>query len=896
MSAQLLGPQSDQFSIVGSPLPSTLATGSTASLTVRFTPSGVGLRSATLRITSNDPDFQPYLVRLTATATAPEIVVEAPASLADGSSVALGTAAISAPALTRSFTIRNTGTGALVGLVMSKDGADAADFNVSALGRDTLAAGESQSFTVGFAPSASGPRTATLHLASNDADESPFDIVLTGQGTAMDLAFAEGGRVSRPSQDIALGTLDTGAVAERSFTLRNSGAQALTGLRLEITGTGAGQFTVIPALPSRLEAGASVSFTLRFTARVDGAIDTAVRLLSDQANEEPALLRIAATVRAAKMVVKDATGQVLESATPGKQVIAWGANHFDYGQTRVPAGLSEVMTLSAGGFHTVALKQDGSVVAWGASYYDYGQTRVPAGLSGVVAIAAGGYHTVALKQDGSVAAWGWNDSGQTNVPAGLSGVVAIAAGSNHTVALKQDGSVVAWGINGSGQTSVPIGLSGVVAIAAGWDHTVALKQNGSVVAWGWNYYGQTIVPVGLNGVVAIAAGAYHTVALRQDGSVVAWGANEYSVPAGLSAVVAISAGAFHTVALKQDGSIVAWGHNYYSETSVPAGLGGVVAIAAGYGHTVVIADPLPLVFPAAQLGQASPSVLTLSDAGTLPLDISGITLTGPDADQFRLIASVPTSLAVGAASRLTVQFQPTRVGAMTAQLHIASNDPATPDYVLNLQGTATYEIAAAKAGTTGAVFTYSALHADRSTGLMLQTLKFTNTTGVALQGLRLILSNVAKGVTVYSSSAGEQAGTLEVIYSRAIEAGEAITFDIVSYDPKRRISASMNPVIRAEALLEPEPDSLPVVGTVVPLRSVQVSPQGPWLIWKAVPRATYVVEYSDDRGKTWHSAVHRLSTVGTQMFWIDRGQPETKTAPLYAPMNPQSRQYRVKRL
>ena len=82
------------------------------------------------------------------------------------------------------------------------------------------------------------------------------------------------------------------------------------------------------------------------------------------------------------------------------------------------------------------LTQGGTVVAWG--YNKEGQTTVPAGLSGVVALAAGGSHTVALKQDGTVVAWGYNFYGQTTVPAGLSGVVAIAAGVGHTVALKLD--------------------------------------------------------------------------------------------------------------------------------------------------------------------------------------------------------------------------------------------------------------------------------------------------------------------------------------------------------------------------------------------------------------------------------------------------------------------------
>ena len=278
---------------------------------------------------------------------------------------------------------------------------------------------------------------------------------------------------------------------------------------------------------------------------------------------------------------------VKRTLTQGGTVVAWGKN--DDGQTTVPAGLSGVVAIAAGGWHTVALKQDGTVVAWGYNFY--GQTKVPGGLSGVVAIAGGAFHTVALKQDGTVVAWGGNGDGQTKVPAGLSGVVAIAAGGYHTVALKQDGTVVAWGDNSVGQTTLPAGLSGVVAIAAGQYHTVALKQDGTVVAWGFNSDGQTKVPAGLSGVVAIAAGAEHTVALKQDGTVVAWGSNgggKTTVPAGLSGVVAIAAGYAHTVALKQDGTVAAWGENDKGQTTVPAGLSGVVAIAAGVSHTVAL--------------------------------------------------------------------------------------------------------------------------------------------------------------------------------------------------------------------------------------------------------------------------------------------------------------------
>jgi alpha-tubulin suppressor-like RCC1 family protein len=82
-----------------------------------------------------------------------------------------------------------------------------------------------------------------------------------------------------------------------------------------------------------------------------------------------------------------------------------------------------------------------SVAAWGRNIY--GETNVPADLTNVVAIAAGSSHNLALKADGTVAAWGFY--GLTNVPLGLTNVVAIACGSFHSLALKSDGTVAAWG-------------------------------------------------------------------------------------------------------------------------------------------------------------------------------------------------------------------------------------------------------------------------------------------------------------------------------------------------------------------------------------------------------------------------------------------------------------------
>ena len=285
-------------------------------------------------------------------------------------------------------------------------------------------------------------------------------------------------------------------------------------------------------------------------------------------------------------------------------------------------GHARVKMVSAGVYHTLAIKEDGTLWAWGGnSYGRLGDGTLidrsfPVGIgteSDWSAISAGDRHSVAIK-DGSLYAWGENGNGQLgtgnttsySTPQPIAGAdkdwTAVSARSFYTMAIKQDGSLYAWGANNNGQlgkgtvdssnnsfnfSPVRIGADFWRAVAASrGNFTVAIKQDGSLHAWGINAYGQLGTgnttqyssPQPVAGVgadkdwTALSAGTYHTLAIKGDGSLYAWGRNNNGqlgdgtttdryTPVKIGTGWAMAETTTASVAIKTDGSLWAWGAN-----------------------------------------------------------------------------------------------------------------------------------------------------------------------------------------------------------------------------------------------------------------------------------------------------------------------------------------------
>jgi hypothetical protein len=80
--------------------------------------------------------------------------------------------------------------------------------------------------------------------------------------------------------------------------------------------------------------------------------------------------------------------------------------------------------------------------------------------------------------------------------------------------------------------------------------------------------------------------------------------------------------------------------------------------------------------------------LIVSNTGTCPLSITGLTISGPNAADFSPVAppTFPVSIPAGSDLTFSIRYNPSSAGAGSATLAIASNDPATPSASVALTG------------------------------------------------------------------------------------------------------------------------------------------------------------------------------------------------------------------
>ncbi|MEL7047982.1 MAG: choice-of-anchor D domain-containing protein, partial [Pseudomonadota bacterium] len=281
---------------VGSPI----TAGGTGAFTVTFDPSASGPRSATITIASDDADEATYTLPMAGigTAAAPEInLVGAGNSIPSGTAAAVandtdfGALDIAAGTDTHTFTIQNTGSSSLAITSVTSDNTE---FAVNAAGVGSpIAAGGTGTFTVTFDPSATGARSATITIASNDADEATYTLPMAGTGAAsapeINLVGAgnsiPSGTAAAVANDTDFGAIDiTAGTDTHTFTIQNTGSGPLT--VTSVTSDNAAEFAVdATGVGSPIAAGGSGTFTVTFDPSAAGARAATITIANDDSDE-----------------------------------------------------------------------------------------------------------------------------------------------------------------------------------------------------------------------------------------------------------------------------------------------------------------------------------------------------------------------------------------------------------------------------------------------------------------------------------------------------------------------------------------------------------------------------------------------------------------------------------
>jgi alpha-tubulin suppressor-like RCC1 family protein len=198
-----------------------------------------------------------------------------------------------------------------------------------------------------------------------------------------------------------------------------------------------------------------------------------------------------------------ATGTLLRSGEYGKP---------QYTPQRVQ-GIAEVVQITGGDGHMLALKSDGTVWTWGVN--KYGQlglgdqqgrarpTRIQS-LTGVTRIFASGSTSAARQTNGSWLWWGSSpaanpvDDGPVLLnPSPLPGPLRDTVDLSDGIAAFADGTVRTWGLNSFGSLGtggsvdayssrgeLVRSLSSIVRVWAGGARAFALKSDGTLYMWG----------------------------------------------------------------------------------------------------------------------------------------------------------------------------------------------------------------------------------------------------------------------------------------------------------------------------------------------------------------------------------------------------------------------------
>jgi hypothetical protein len=692
--------------------PGALASGANCTIALTMTPASIGAQAAGTLTITDDAANTPQTVSLGGTGIAPTTV--------SPSTLNFGTVAQGSTSAIKTITLTNN---QLVALGISSLGVTGSGYALDATtvcpNTGNLAAGASCAIALTYTPTAQGAQSGQLTITTN-ASNSPQTVSLSGSGSGTSPTTLTPVSVNFGNVGVSL----TSAV--NTVSLTNNQASALNISSLAITsGT---PYAINPSstcLNPTLAAGASCSIALTMTPASLGAQPAASLTVTTNAPNSPQNVTLAGTGVAQSVLSPTSLsfGSVpinttsapltvtLTNYTAGNltvgPVIFNGPFVLDTGaSTTCPVSGGAVSgTLAAGAGCAIGI--DFKPTSLGATpngqitvVSNANNSPIQATLAGTGVLPVGvAPATVAFGNVAVNTASAAQSVTVTNNQTGKLNFSSISATAPYAVVPAGTTCVVGTPVAAGGScivnmtftpTSAGAAAANVLTInddAPGTPQTVSLTGSGVLAV--------TLNPAALSfGTVVVNQATVKTATLTNNQAVPLTIASVNGFPSGYAlnsagttcpfAPATVAAGANCTIAVSLTATATGAQNGSFNINDDAPSSPQAVNVTASAVQPVVL-SPTSLTFAAQYQGTTSTAqTVTLTNEQTVPLHISGASITGTNSSDFAVSSSCPTAptpLAANTGCSLALTFTPIGSGTRTATLNIADDAVGSPQTV-----------------------------------------------------------------------------------------------------------------------------------------------------------------------------------------------------------------------
>lgn len=658
-----------------------LAAGANCTISVTFTAGAAGAKSAALTVVDAAGT---HTLNLSGSAQVPS------SSLTPATLQAFGALQVGISSAAQTLTLANTGVGALSISGISIGGTNAAGFAQTNNCGTSLAAGTSCAIGVTFTPDVAGAETAVLTVADAAGTQA---VALSGDGAAASSTLLPNTPLAFTPVQL-VGT----ASAAQTVTLSNTGIGPLAISGISTVGVDAADFVQTSTCGTGLAVGGSCTVSVAFKPAVSGIKSATLNVVSAGGTHAIALSGEAA----APMSALTPNTPVIFAAQQVGTVSA--AQQVTLSNTGVfPLPITGIRIGGANTFHFAQTNNCGTSLAVGASCMIdvVSKPSTPGGKSATLEVVdAAGTKSLALSGTGAAPSFtlsttqpftaqqtGTSSAAQTvtlsNTGVGPLAIKSIAIGGANAADFVQTNACslnlaagTSCAINVTFKPGAPGARSATLTVTdASGVKSVALSGGGAVPSSSLT----PNVPIVFAAQQVGTASLPQTVTLSNTGvglltisSIKLGGTNPFQFMLTNNCGATLAAGASCTVDVVSKPSTLGG----KAATLIVTDASGTKTLAlSGSGQAAFVAtlSSKALAFAVQQTGTASaPQRVTLTNAGGLPLSITGISLGGANAADFVQTNNCGTSLAVSASCAMDVSSKPVTAGGKSATLSVGT--------------------------------------------------------------------------------------------------------------------------------------------------------------------------------------------------------------------------------